>query len=597
MPSEANAPANKVVAKSIEDQPEIEPGADTPEREAALLPGSAASVRRSRLRKLPGKLLPGVFGGALFLLNNLGVIHAFFASPPGYGPLGVQRTSDIAQYLTWLGGLKTAWILPNYHAPWITPSGLIVPGLFPVAVLERLLSLKQVVALQLLSLSGYVAMAYALAFAYRTFFKTHQQAFKALLISLACVPLASLPGVFRFFHGVLPVLGGSAGAYEFMAASEGFLHGLVTWPFMTYGTCGQVLAISLLARYSNSHERRWFNWLVVVSFFAALIHPFEIFVTVPVTVILLLSETQPIAQRLVRIAAILVASAAGLSPYLIQSLRVPWIHEATNANRPDLYIAPAYLFAILGIPAILVVLMLLFGLPKSRSREVLVLKTWLVTTLLMFYVPGMPLPLHLLDGVFFAIGMLLIMQIEELVEQQPILARPSLRFLIVILMIWMVVPHLLFRVRCWKDGTATLQSKIRFASAIAPKDEFLAVEWFRKNARPEDLVLANEVTAPWVATAPVHSFASHWLFSSLATRPKDAELRASFFDGKLPREKAHEFLQTLGIRFVVVPDGSGASSYLQKAMLRARFDSTAIYELPEARMKQYEDSGIVQLGK
>ncbi len=598
MPTEANPPASKSAGKSFEDQAEVEPIVGSLEREAALLRECVTSVQRNGVRKPLGKLVPAILGSTLFLLNNLGVIHALVASPAGYSPLGVQRSNDVAQYLTWLGGLKTGWILPNYHAPWLTPPGLIVPGLFPVAVLERLFSVKQVVALQLFSLGGYVAAAYALAFAYRTFFKTPKQAFRAFLISLTCVPLASLPGVFKLFqnvHWALPVLGNSAGANEFIIVSEGLFHGLITWPFLTYGTCGQVLAMSLLARYGCSRELRWFRWLAVVCFLAALIHPFEIFVTVPVAVIVLLQEAEPIAHRLARISIILAAAGAGLFPYLIQSFCVPWLDEVTTANRPNLYIPPAYLLAALGVPTILVVLLLLFGLPKSQNRDVLVLKTWFVSTLLVFYVPGLPFALHLLDGVFIAIGMLLAIQVQELLESQPILAQPVLRFLILIVVIWMVFPHVLFRAQCWRDGTAI--SKIKFASAIAPNDEFAALEWLRKNAGPSDLVLASEQTAPWVATAPVHSFASHWLFSSSQTRPGDAELRALFFEGRLPSERAHELLETLGVRFVVVPDGSGARSYLENATVRAHFNSTAIYELPGAHMKNYGDSRIVQLGK
>src|SRR5262249_39471474 len=139
---------------------------------------------RAKTSKWLGRVAPTVLGAAVFLLNNLGVIHAIFAAPPGYAPLGVQRHMDVAQYLTWLGGLKTTWILPNYHAPWITPPGLIVPALFPVALIERLFSLRQVVALQLFSLGGYIAAGYALAFAYRTFFRTRRQAAGAFVISL-----------------------------------------------------------------------------------------------------------------------------------------------------------------------------------------------------------------------------------------------------------------------------------------------------------------------------------------------------------------------------------------------------------------------------
>lgn len=569
--------------------------ADTAEHEADRS-HEVASVH-SRVRKVLGKLAPAMLGSALFLLNNLGVLHAWIACPPGYSPLGIQRNADIAQYLTWLGGLRTAWILPNYHAPWYTPAGLIVPGLFPAAVLERWFSTPQVVALQLFSLAGYIAVAYALAFAYRTFFSTAKQAFRAFVISLACVPLASLPGVFKLFHRTFLLLGNTAGIDEFLTVSDGFFHGLITWPFITYGTCGQLLAMSLLARYCRSREIRWFRWLVVVCFFSALIHPFEIFLTVPVAAIMLLQDAGPIAHRLARIGVILAAAGAGMSPYVIQSSRIPWIHEATAANRPFLGIEPAYLFAILGVPAILIVVFLLFGLPKNQSREVLVLKAWFIFSLLLFYVPGIPMALHLLDGVFFAIGMLLAVQIQELMEKQPVLAKPTMRTAIAIVVIWMLFPHLLFRVRSWKDGVATQGSQIRFTSAIAPNDEVAGVEWLRKNAGPKDLVLADEETAPWLATVPMHSFASHWLFSSFATRPKDPEFRRSFFEGKLHPQQAQEWLETLGVRFVVVPDSSGGKTYLENAMLRIHFGSTAIYELPGAHMKQYQDSRVAELGR
>jgi hypothetical protein len=207
----------------------------------------------------------------------------------------------------------------------------------------------------------------------------------------------------------------------------------------------------------------------------------------------------------------------------------------------------------------------------------------------------MPLSLHLLDAILFTIGMLLAIQIEQLRERWPALAHPAIRVAAAVLLIWMIAPQVIFRARSWKDGTAV--SNIKFASAIAPRDEFAARDWLRAHAAPNDLVLANYETAPWLAMAPVHAVGSHWLFSAAGIGYKLDRLRASFFAGQLAPARAREFLDTLGVRFVVVPDGSGAISYLNNAVVRIRFGSTTIYEISGARMKKYGDRRILELGK
>ena len=74
-------------------------------------------------------------------------------------------------------------------------------------------------------------------------------------------------------------------------------------------------------------------------------------------------------------------------------------------------------------------------------------------------------------------------------------------------------------------------------------------------------------------------------------------MRAAFFDGTLSPEKARDFLSTLGVKFVVVPDESSASSYLKNATVRSHFGSTTIYELQGAQMKRYGDRRILELGR
>jgi hypothetical protein len=540
-------------------------------------------------------LLPGLLGILLYLANNLDVIHGIIAPPPGYAPFGVQRSSDIAQYLTWLRGLGKGWLLPNYHAPWSTPVGFTVPGLVPVSILQRALSLNPVVALQLFSLAGYIFTAYALAFAYHTFCKTRRQALWSLLFAFGCVPMASLPGLSGLLHGH-GMLSDSAGAVEFINSGDGFLHGLGAWAFSTYGTGTQVLAMALLARCCASNERRWLIWLAVVCLFSALIHPFEIFVTIPVAGVVLLRRPGSVIYNLASLLLVVIAAIGGLAPYLIQSYFVPWVHEIEILNRHLVSIMPFTLFWMVGPPAILVVVLLLFGLPKSNEPSAIILKTWFVATVLVFYVPGIPFAVHMLDGFFFVVGLLLTLQLIELLRRHFKLTGSPLRFLIVPIMVWMLYPHVAFRIRAWRKGNDIKGNDFPFASAIAPVDEFATLDWFRKNATPNDLVLAAEDAAPWLATAPMHVFASHYVFSLEALRPYDNALRNSFFDGTLTPLQALDLLDTLGIAFVVIPDGSPARKYLGNAELRVQFQSCSIFELPGARMKPFHDPRILALG-
>jgi hypothetical protein len=559
--------------------------------------GNQPSRKHPALKRLLTQLLPGLLGSILYLVNNLDVIHGLIAPPPGYAPVGVQRYEDIGQYLTWLRGLEKGWLLPNYHAPWSTPPGFIVPGLIPVSILQRSLSLNPVLALQLFSLAGYIFTAYALAFAYRTFCKTRRQVLWSLLFAFSCVPVASLPGLFRLSHGH-GMLSHSAGAVEFFDSTDGFLHGLAPWVLMTFGTGAQVLAMALLTRYFVSHERRWLTWLAVLCLVSALIHPFEIFVTITVAGIVLLRRPGPVASNLASLCVLFVAAAAGLSPYLIQSHFVPWVHELEVANRHVVSLTPDFVLWMIGLPAILVVILLLFGVPKNHEPAAMILKTWFVATLLVFYVPGIPFAPHMLHGLFFAVGLLLTLQLKELLTRYSSVLKSPLRFFVVPIMAWMLFPHIAFRLRAWKDGNDIqgIAKLYPFSSAIAPVDEFATLDWFRKNATPNDLVLATEDAAPWLATAPIHVFASHSLLSLETARPHDNPLRNSFFDGTLTPLQAKNLLETLGVKFVVVPDGSPGSQYLENAKLRVHFKSWSIYELPGAHMKPYHDERILALG-
>ena len=545
-------------------------------------------------------MLPGICGALLYVINNLGTVHALFAAPAGYVPFGLTRDSDVAQYLTWINGLRHGWMLPNYHAPWTTAPGLFVPGLYPVAILNRLLPLSSVASFQIFNFLAYLCVAYALVFAYRAFCKTHTERIWAFVIALACVPVAALPGLAGLLRAVPlgpAVFGSTGGVSEFTLVSDGFLHGLSAWPLIAFGTCFLVLGMALLARYCDTQDLRWLRWLAALCFLSALVHPFEVFVVVTVSAIVFLRLGAAAHQVLTRLLAVVVPAGVGFLPYAVEANRFDWVHRVSLANCSLPVVMPSRVIAAIGIPAIVALVLLSLGFPRRSDNKTLILKAWFVATLVLLYVPGLPFPLHMLDGIFFCIGLLLVAQVKDLLAGQRFLSRPAAHVFAIVLLVWMLLPHLLLRAQAWRDAVNPASNGVTtFPAAIAPVDEPAAIAWLQNNASPDDLVLATEDEAPWIATTPIHSFGSHWLFSSEDTRPGDMLVREQFFRGELAPPVAERFLEILGARFVVVPDGSAATRYLQSATLRMDFGSSSIYELPAQHMKPYFDPRIVDLG-
>ncbi|HVZ17968.1 MAG TPA: hypothetical protein VG897_12670 [Terriglobales bacterium] len=536
----------------------------------------------------------------LYAINNLGTIHAKLAAPAGYAPFGVLRDSDVAQYLTWINGLRLGWFLPNYHAPWITSPGLFVPGLYPVAILTRILPLSVAASFQIFNLAAYICTAYVLAFAYRTFCETRAQALWAFLVALACVPLAALPGFASLvrLHPLGPaVFGSTGGVSEFSLVSDGFLHGLSTWPLIAYGTCLLVLGMTLLARFCITHEAHWLRRLAFVSFLAALVHPFEIFVLLTVSTIVLIRLGTSLRETLTRVLLVIVPAALGFLPYIVEANRFDWVRQVSLANCSLPLVMPSRVIAAIGIPAVLALILLFLNLPRRSDEKTMILKVWFAATFVLLYVPGLPFPLHMLDGIFVCIGLLLVAQLKDVLAGRQFLSKSASYAIAGVLLAWTLFPHLAFRVRAWHDAINPNSNGVTtFAAAIAPADEHATVAWLRNNASPDDLVLATEDAAPWIATAPVHSFASHWLFSSEDTRPGDMLFREKFFHGELAPAVAERFLKILGARFVVVPDNSNALQYLSSANLRAHLKSWSIYELPGQQIKPYLDPRLVDVG-
>lgn len=209
---------------------------------------------RSRVDVRIASIIPAVLAIALYLVNNLGVLHALLAAPDGYVPMGIDRDLDVAQYITWIRGLAYQWTIPDYHAAWRTERGMALPAMTALAKLCSWSRVSPVVALQAFQLFGYILTAYAGAFALRTFCHNRREKVAALLGAIACVPtqaLLWLPAMV-LHHADWQFLG----AGQFTVGTDGFFRGITNWPLLTFGAFTVVLAFPLIARYLLTAQRR-----------------------------------------------------------------------------------------------------------------------------------------------------------------------------------------------------------------------------------------------------------------------------------------------------------------------------------------------------
>ena len=541
--------------------------------------------RRSMVRARIAALIPAILAIALYLVNNLRVLHALFAAPDRYLPMGIERSEDVAMYITWIRGLAHQWTIPNYHAAWRTEPGMALPAMTVLAKLCSWSGVSAVVALHAFQQSAYVLTAYAGAFALHVFCDNRREKFIAIIGAIACVPVKAVlqfPAMFLHRPG-WQVLG----AGDFLEGTDGFFRGITDWPLLTFGAFTVVLALGFTARYLLTNNRKWLWFLAADCFLSAFMHPFEIFgIATAITILLLRFGSGRWHEAAFDLATIGAASAAGMSIYVVQTLRHPWIRELSARNHftdPPTHLLPA-----LGIPVLIAIFLLLLGFPRQDDIKATVLKVWFAVTLLVVYAPKVPFSLHVFDGFYFVVGLLVMYQVREVVQSWRFLAHVNNRTVAVAVCIVgvMIAPHFTFRRMAWSDGIRTTTSaRSFFLSSIAPRDELLMIEWFQKNSVPDSLVLAPPDQAPWIATAPIHSFGAHWL-SSLLT-PLEQTTWQAFYLGKLPDRDASAFLAKYGFSFVVIPDGNPAIEYIHDgAQLAARIGGFEIFKLPNGGMQE-----------
>jgi len=534
---------------------------------------------------------PLAFGLGLYGLNNLGTVSGWWAPPPGYLPMFVTRQTDVAQYLTWIEAYRSQGpLLPDYHAPWQTEPALFSPAMWLLSKASGLLGIDGLTSYRLVHLLTYVIAAYALAFAIRTFTASRRERWLAFVLMLCVVPLRTLriiPAIllngdwdpvaalekYRPWRGL--IVGGTV---------DGFFHAIPGSMLATFGTGMTILAFALLATYFNTGLRRHLALFMTAVFVGALLHPFEAFVIAGgASIALALREPERWRDALWEVGAVAISCAVGLAPHVYLVARHRWLRDVAASTDwyPGQFIT---VMAHLGLPAILALTFLVLQ-PRMRAKTDLLLQSWFVCTLVGSYIPGLPWSQHLFDGFHYCTGLLLARQLagSRLVGK---IASSAPRFTVAALGGWCIlalVPHAGARWQAFRDGN---QAQPRFIpTTVAPSDEISAIHWLRQHASPGALILAPELYAPWMATVPMHSFGSHWMFS--ITGKAQNSLANAFFDGRLDPQQATELLDGYGVRYVLVPNHSRATRYLRASDERATLGALTLYEFPAHSMSAY----------
>ncbi len=521
-------------------------------------------VRRSLFAILLGTLL--------CLLNHVGVIAGIVAPPPGYQPAYYLRNLDVPQYLTWMELARTHWLLPNLHAPWQTE-----PALFqPMITIAARSGLPTAVAYYGLQLLMYWVAAYALILAAETFMKTRRAMMYAALVVLAALPLRLLGWTAAKALGLPAVaqLVLSYGLVEYgYDTADGLVRGGLSNSFLlTFGTAMALFAFANLAKFVAEGRRRYYYWLLLCVFLDGLFHPFEIFV---ITV----AAVWPLwrASRKRECCWLFVAAGLGMLPYVVETLRVPWVRDLSQMS-PWRMGSPAWVLLVYGIPAMLICWLMLIRFRVERPEDE-VLQSWFLCAAVLPMIPGLPSAMHTFDGYVYAIGFLLVRkaQSDKLISRLFTEHRGAMRLA---LAGWGVVSALALAtgyVQMWKDGKS---ADPEFISAVAPSDEVAMLAWMKANLPRDGLVLSPEAMAPWVAAIPMHSMGSHDLFS--VTYQAQRDLANHLYQGQPQRS---ELIDGFGVSYVIAP--ANAPIVLEGGKLLHQEASLRLYEIPGEQMKPY----------
>jgi hypothetical protein len=517
-------------------------------------------------------LIAFVFALLLFGVNNLNLISAWSHPPQGWDPVCVGRDIDVAQHLTWMNYMRDHWLAPDFHAPVVTRPGLFSPLMWSLGHVARLgidASLVYVGAQFLLYFIG----SYALLGCLRIFTTSRMQAYSVLLCIICVLPVGSFTGVAKFLGGR------TRESPVFFGAHDGFfLQGPLT---LTVGTVAVLVSLALIGSYVRSGKNLFLVSAGAVTALSGLLHPFEVFAIMAGATLSFFCIGWPRLRRpLTESLVICVPGALAVLPYVWFSLHVDWMGRITKMNQSGVDNLQHILFQV-GIPAMVALAVLVIG-PRMREPLDIVLQCWFAGTLIMFNVPRLPFRLHLLDGFAVVAALLLVRQLSTLPSLNSWLVRRRKHAFITagIVFSLSLAAQAIHRYVAFRDGNQV------GGWSVAPQEEIGTIAWLRQHAKPQELVLVPQESALWVATVPIHAWASHWLFSM--DYLEQQRLSNAFYAGALGEDGVRRFLRDCGVNYVAVPLGSPVANSLSLQNRAAQIGSWSIYYFPENRMRPYD---------
>jgi hypothetical protein len=458
----------------------------------------------------------------------------------------------------------------------------------------------------------YVLGGYALFLCFRVFLTTQKQRYAASLCALCVYSCGDLKRFVVYLASGVATTQTAMTVYE----RDGFIQpGPLT---LTVGSVLVILAIGLIGFYVQNGSRLALIGASIVGALSALLHPFEVFGIIAGTSASLLAiRRERWRTAFLEIAAVAIPACLIILMYMWLSLRTDWTAELTTRNQFGLRGTATI---VLSIPLIAAVALFVIGprlsrnpvanpwrmlnlqnrrqVQNSRSRagflklvtariespslkrtSDIVLKCWFGSILVTMFLPLIPFRLHLIDGLAVVMSLFLVRQLAAF-SFAPRTRQIAVGFCAILLGVSLAVQGL-NRYIMFDSGNQTSG----LSSAVAPDEENLSVNWLRAHGKPDDLVLAPAPSAPWIATAPIHSYGSHWLASLLS--PEETDVAQRFYAGKVSAEQSVEFLAQMGIKYVLVPVASPAARLLRKTNLAANLGTWMVYKFPENQMSWY----------
>ena len=542
---------------------------------------SPGKSKPSELAPLKLLLYGLLIGTSLYALNHIGVMSGATHTPPGYVALYTYQDFDMTQYLTWIEQAKHGIISPDFHAAWLTGKCQFMPFMYGIHLVSTLLHVGPIAAFNLVDFVLYPIAAMGLLLAATTFLSSGRERKLFILVMMCAVPLRlylSLPSL------VYPALKHAISTGLFIAwiSGDGLLLEAPS-PTITFGTATVLFSAWALGRYALTKDQKYLWYCSFISAASAFLHPFEIFLIAPATAIVVLyvqrADLRKGALQLFRYA---ILPGLAILPYVLVSLQNETAADLARRNSGQHPYSPLYGLQLFGI-AVPIALLSFYKAREHRRTSDIVLQALLVLPTVLLFTPRVPFPFHAFDGALYTASLLATRQFTRFRLMSPIWRDRNVAAALAACLVLAVPGWLVIYRQIYVDGRS--ENPERYHNSFIPADYFRLIDWFRAHASKDELVLSPQKLAFWLATVPMHSFASHPVMS-LRFNQQKAVLN-KLFEGNAGRTFLYRVIANYGVRYIVVPDGNHLAAELSDAKRAGHVGRYTVFEISGNHMKPY----------